>query len=226
MAKKGVTFYFVRHGETYLNHYGRMQGWSNAPLTDSGVRDVKRSGEGLADVKFDAVYSSDLTRTIETARIILGENKHAFGLSINEMKQFREVFFGSFEGDIGSNVWTKVADELGFESKKEMFRNTTIPERMNGTLQADPYHDAEDFMTFWSRIEEGLLELVDRHRDTGENVLVVAHGGTIRYLLINLLPELKNPDSLLNASVSVASYYEGKYHLESYNDVSHFTDID
>ena len=30
---KGVTFYFVRHGETYLNRLGRFQGWADAPLT-------------------------------------------------------------------------------------------------------------------------------------------------------------------------------------------------
>ena len=43
---KGVTFYFMRHGETFFNLYGRMQGWSNAPLTDNGIVDVHRSGKG------------------------------------------------------------------------------------------------------------------------------------------------------------------------------------
>ena len=34
---KGVTFYFVRHGETYLNRLGRFQGWADAPLTPEGL---------------------------------------------------------------------------------------------------------------------------------------------------------------------------------------------
>ena len=68
---KGVTFYFVRHGETYFNFYGRMQGWSNALLTEDGIKNVHRSGRGLADIEFDAVYTSDLKRTIDTASIIL-----------------------------------------------------------------------------------------------------------------------------------------------------------
>jgi len=52
---KGVTFYFVRHGETYLNRLGRFQGWADAPLTPEGLEIVHQSGRGLADVKFDAV---------------------------------------------------------------------------------------------------------------------------------------------------------------------------
>ena len=85
MANEGVTIYFVRHGETYLNHYGRMQGWSNAPLTDNGIEDVHRCGRGLADVKFDAVYTSDLTRTQDTAGIILEENGQADNLTMVQM---------------------------------------------------------------------------------------------------------------------------------------------
>ena len=56
---KGLTFYFMRHGETYFNVYGRVQGWCNAPLTEKGIEDIKRSGRGLAAIKFDAVYASD-----------------------------------------------------------------------------------------------------------------------------------------------------------------------
>ena len=92
---KGVTFYFMRHGETYLNKYHRMQGWSDTPLTNRGKRDVARSGAGLADVKFDAVYCSDLRRTFETAQIIVNENQHKEEmLPIVAMPEFREIFFG------------------------------------------------------------------------------------------------------------------------------------
>ena len=39
-----MTFYFMRHGETYLNRYERMQGWSNAPLTEEDREEVHHSG--------------------------------------------------------------------------------------------------------------------------------------------------------------------------------------
>lgn len=222
--EKGVTFYFVRHGQTYLNEYRKIQGWSNAPLTPEGTEDVRRSGRGLSDVQFDAVYTSDLSRTIQTASIILEENKHAEQLQIETMPEFREVFFGSFEGEHIDAAWSVINDELKYDTIPEMFAQSSIPERMNATKAADPYHHAEDFMTFWTRIEEGLLKLIQKHRDTGEKVLVVAHGNTIRYLLNNLVPELINPQPLLNASVSVATYKKGAYHLEMYNQVDHFKD--
>lgn len=220
--KKGCTFYFVRHGETYFNHYGKMQGWSNTPLRSAGRDDVRSSGRGLADIEFDAVYTSDLYRTVETATIILEENKNADKLAIETMPEFREVFFGSFEGADGNEVWNAINQEMDYETIEDMFEQSSIPERMDATKRADPYHDAENFQEFWSRIEQGMIKLIDKHRDTGEKVLVVAHGNTIRYLLANLVPHLENPESLANASVSIAAYYDGAYHLEVYNQTSHF----
>lgn len=226
MANKGVTIYFVRHGETYFNYYGRMQGWSNTPLTDNGKEDVRRCGRGLADVKFNAVYTSDLSRTQETATIILEENGQLETINMIQMPEFREVFFGSMEGSHGSEAYDIVREHLGYESKKEMFKNTDVPERMDAFRAVDPEGHAENFMMFWSRVEKGLLKLIDRHRDTGEKILLVAHGGTIRYILQNLVPDLDDPKGLLNASVSVAKYQDGLFHLERYNDVSHFRDAE
>ena len=223
---KGCTFYFVRHGQTYFNHYRKIQGWSNTPLTEEGAVDVRRSGRGLADVEFDAVYTSDLSRTVQTASIILEENKHAENLKIEMMPEFREVFFGFFEGENVDEAWKIINQELKYDSVPEMFAQASIPERMNATKKADPHHDAEDFLTFWTRIEEGLMKLISKHRDTGDKVLVVAHGNTIRYLLNNLVAELENPQPLLNASVSIASYHNGAYHLEKYNEVKHFKDLE
>ena len=218
-----MTFYFVRHGETYFNYYGRVQGWADAPLTKAGSENVIQSGIGISDVKFDAIYTSDLTRTIKTMNLLLSQNKATPKETQRiAMPEFREVFFGSLEGMKGSEVWAAVAEEMGYESSKELFKQTNVAQRMDGARKADPYGDAEDFLTFWHRIEKGLLKLVDKHRDTGDTVLLVAHGGTIRYMLENLIPDLVDPDALLNASVTVAKYANGQFHLERYNDVSHF----
>lgn len=50
---KTVTAYFIRHGETYLNLYGKMQGWADAPLTESGTEDARATGRRLANTRFD-----------------------------------------------------------------------------------------------------------------------------------------------------------------------------
>lgn len=225
MSKKGVTLYFVRHAETYLNYYGRVQGWSNAPLTDLGILDARRSGRGLKDIKFDAVYTSDLSRTIDTAELIIEESQATDPYQeIILMPEFRETFFGSFEGEKINVFYSKVADYLGFDSADEMLTSVSQFDRMKAIKEMDPTGHAEDFMDFWSRAQEGLIELIATHRDTGENILIVAHGLTIRVILENLVPELINPGALLNASVSVAHYENGMYHLDRYGDTSHFVD--
>lgn len=225
MKEYGVTLYFVRHGETYLNFYNRMQGWSNAPLTDRGEVDVRRSGKGIKDIKFDAVYTSDLSRTVDTAELLLQENeKTSTNQEIVLMPEFREIFFGSFEGEYGDVLYKKVAEHLGYETAEKMFSDVNLFERMGAFKELDPYGHAEDFMEFWLRVEKGLLKVIDKHRDTGKNILIVAHGGTIRLILENLIPELDDPNALLNASVSVAHYDKGLYHLDRYGDVSHFVD--
>lgn len=225
MSKSGVTIYFVRHGETYLNFYGRMQGWANAPLTEEGIVDVRRSGRGLKDVKFDAVYTSDLQRTVDTAEILLDENEETpTDREITLMPEFREIFFGEFEGEYGETVYKEVAEHLGYDTAQKLFKNVNQFERMGAFKELDPHGHAEDFMEFWLRVEQGLLQLINTHRDTGETILLVAHGGTIRVILENLIPELTNPKGLLNASVSVAHYENGFYQLDRYGDMSHFVD--
>ena len=95
MTKKGVTLYFMRHGETVFNRYNLMQGWSDTPLTKEGRLDAIRSGLGMRDVHFDAVYTSDLRRTVETAQLFLKTHPNRDNLTIEMMPEFREVFFGS-----------------------------------------------------------------------------------------------------------------------------------
>lgn len=220
--EKGVTFYFMRHGETYLNQYNRMQGWSDAPLTNRGKRDVSRSGAGLANIKFDAVYCSDLRRTFETAQIILKENEHENKPKVIAMPEFREIFFGSFEGLDATETWSNLHKFLGYENGIDYTLNNSVIEELNGMRKMDPYHEAEDYLTFWLRIEKGLIKLINEHRDTGRNILVVSHGMTIRNMIHALIPDFQIDRHLDNASISVVSYYDGFYHLEKFNSIEHF----
>lgn len=225
MTKAGVTIYLVRHGETYLNYYRRMQGWADAPLTDRGIIDIRRSGRGLKDVKFDAVYSSDLQRAITTTEIILDENiQTPPDIKIISMPEFREIFFGSFEGEIGDNVHEKSANHLGYETTEQFFEDVHQFERMDTFSKIDPEGHAETFSEFWLRVNEGLLHLIDTHQDKGDTVLLVSHGEMIRVLLEKLFPDFPISKALGNASVSILKYENGSYHLESYGDISHFVD--
>ena len=45
--------YIVRHGQTYINRYDKMQGWCDTPLTDEGIQGAKDAGKALSEVPFD-----------------------------------------------------------------------------------------------------------------------------------------------------------------------------
>lgn len=113
---------------------------------------------------------------------------------------------------------------MGYASQEELFEKANVRETMNGTKVADPKHEAEDFMTFWNRVEKGFLHVINTHRESGGNILIVAHGNTIRNIVHELEPSVKANFILDNASVTVLSYENGLFKIERLNDTSHFTE--
>lgn len=222
---KGVTIYFMRHAQTYLNKYNRMQGWADAPLTDKGVVDVRQSARGLADVDFQAVYTSDLQRTVQTAEIVLEENHYADkNLRIEKRPEFREVFFGSLEGLPAADIWDQIGQNVNNDedSYSGLIADDAVKRELNFLHDLDPYHDAEDFMSFWMRVELGLIDVITKHRESDKTILIVSHGMTIRNMIHELIPDFQIDSLLDNASVSIVRYEDGQYHLEAYNQTEHF----
>lgn len=89
-----TTIVLVRHGETDWNLERRWQGHSDRPLNETGRAQARELAEALADEPFDAVYSSDLMRAHETARIVA----ERMGLDVTAVPDLRETRFGSWEG--------------------------------------------------------------------------------------------------------------------------------
>ena len=96
--------HLVRHGQTFFNRYNRLQGWSNSPLTESGIADADKAANKLKEFDFAAAYCSDTTRAQMTAQRILDVNEaagHTRPQLVSDM-HFREQFYGYFEGqDMG-----------------------------------------------------------------------------------------------------------------------------
>lgn len=225
MSENGLTLHFIRHGETYFNLYDRVQGWGNSPLTDLGVEDALRSGRGLKDVKFDAIYTSDLLRTIKTAELLLQENeKTAEDYEIIALPEFREFFFGSYEGGWNDDAFMAVADHLGYDSKEHLLEHVDSNARMDVFHEIDPHQHAESAEIFLKRLNKGLDKVIENSFGKHKNVLIVAHGGTIHSLFESMIPDLENPPALLNGSVSVVHYQDGTFELDRYGDTDHFTD--
>jgi probable phosphoglycerate mutase len=95
-----VIVWLVRHGETEWNAEGRFQGWTDVPLNETGRAQAGRLRDLLAGREFDGVWSSDLVRAVETARIAVGEP--------DVDRRLRELDFGDLEG----SVWDELDGDM------------------------------------------------------------------------------------------------------------------
>lgn len=186
-----TTLILVRHGETDWNAQQRWQGHSDTALNDAGRAQARRLAEGLDRV--DALYSSDLARARETAEILA----EAIGLEIRFDERLRERGFGAWEGLTTEEIEASFPDEQ---------------RRWRAGIGAGA-HDAESFEVFAARVGSFVDEVGRRHVD--EQVLVVAHGGTIRvvHALASGLDYVRDHRSLpgvANCSSSRYAFRDGK----------------
>ena len=82
---------FIRHGETIWNIEGREMGQDNSPLSELGERQAEAIANRLKNISFTALYSSDLGRTIQTAKFI---SKACGNKKIIKNKKLRERHMG------------------------------------------------------------------------------------------------------------------------------------
>lgn len=236
---EAITVYFTRHGKTMLNTTGKSQGWSDAPLTPTGIEVAEDVGEGIGDsIKFDKVYSSDSGRAIETAEIIL--DKSGQKVKINKDKRLREFNFGTFEAtpgaesveaiakrkDLSANEYTeKAAKEGGGYNGFIKELSDDLAEIDKENVKENENWPAENYDTVASRSKEALDDIVKAASKNGDDsILVVSHGMTLATLLNELDSSVSGDipmSGLENASISKATYQAGKWKVETINDMNY-----
>jgi alpha-ribazole phosphatase len=92
--------YLVRHGQTDWNVEGRYQGQTDLPLNAAGRAQAARLSHELAGVRFTAAYSSDLTRAVETAEILVAPRS----LPVRLDPRLREINLGAWEGQLMTDI--------------------------------------------------------------------------------------------------------------------------
>ena len=151
----------VRHGESTWNELKLVQGQNDeSNLNERGREQAREAGRSLRGDDFDAILSSDLARTRETAEIIAQELE----LTITTASALRERSFGDFEG----------------RPLREMLPALSGIE--NHVVVDDHAHPAngESLLQLWHRVGDFVDSLRERRRD--ERLLLVTHGGTIHAL--------------------------------------------
>ena len=208
-----ICFYIVRHGQTLLNSLDRAQGWADSPLTDAGKQTAVELGHKLKSIDFDAVYTSDMLRTIQTAELIMeaGEKK---GMPIEKDARLREWCLGNMEAENNAVFIKKVADWLGGASFAEL--NKRLPDVADAIYEHDTTGMAEPFQTIEERLKAAFMDMAQRHGvRENSNILVVTHAFAIKTIFHLFAPEqLSKAGKVENAAVSRLISDGGVFSLE------------
>jgi len=224
MAK--ITIYVVRHGKTLMNQLERVQGWCDSPLIKEGIDAARFLGYGLSDITFRTAYCSDLSRTKQTARIVL-EAKGQDDIPIIELAGLKEACFGSFESDHIHKMWADVALHLRFRSADEMANSILSKELsykdvLNAIKEIDSMNMAESFEEVEARTQESLREIAANEEQYGDaDILVVSHGMSILAMLLGLGGDKVFTKPMANAAVCKVTYQDGTFVVETMGDMSY-----
>jgi len=163
----------IRHGQSQGNAEGRFGGHTDTPLSPRGRRQAEATARALASEKFDAIYSSDLPRAIETATPLA----RLTGAPLETTEALRERSVGVMEG-------------LTFEEAAERY-----PEQYQALLHRDFEHvleGGESYRQTLDRAAGKLDEVIEKHR--GGRIVVFTHTGAICILILHLMGALDAPD--------------------------------
>ncbi|CYV01034.1 histidine phosphatase family protein [Streptococcus suis] len=204
-----MKIYFVRHGKTEWNLEGRFQGYSgDSALLPESYQDLEKLGKYLAEIPFDAIYSSDLQRAHSTAVEIARANHHC--QTVLTTQQLREWNFGTLEG-----------------SKMAIFR-AIYPKQAwalkhNLALFNNDLFEAESVRQVTQRMVDFVQSLKGQDMET---VLIVSHGAFLTASIHRLLgfspAQLRHRGGLDNASVTILETSDFENFTElAWNDTSY-----
>lgn len=208
--------YLVRHGRTVFNTTGRLQGWSDSPLTEEGRTSAAALGRALAGaVEFDAAFSSPSPRAAETAKLILSAKNQNMPLTL--MEEFREYSFGGLEGELASVLHQKIAEERGFPNVDEWlqaYRSGSRNLLIESVNRLDSLGLAESEEDFLARIRSGLQLLAGKAPECGK-ILLVSHGIAITAILKSIKNDAIQFKGVKNATVSKLEFDKNGWKIRS-----------
>lgn len=206
--------YIVRHGQTYINRYNKMQGWCDTPLTQAGLDGAKQAGQALKNIPFDIALSSDLKRASDTCEIIIQQNCRQAELQHLASPFFRELFYGYFEGMDSDMAWQMIGGPHGYHNHYDLFKNESLDTVKDWVKEADPFHEAENAQEYWNRLNQG-FKLIEQ-LDGAENILLVTHGLTIRSIAAKF-GDFDISEGPRNASITILNMTAQTKKVVSYN---------
>jgi broad specificity phosphatase PhoE len=200
--------FLVRHGATAATEEDRFSGSSGAELSEQGRWQAARLGERLAHLEIAAIYSSPLSRALETARIVGGHCR----LEPVTREGLKEIGHGHWEGMKRRDVEREFTAEYA-------------------AWEADPFTFAPDGgesgVAVLARTLPVIRDIVTSH--FGSQVLVVSHKATLRLILSSLLAfdprGFRDRLDQSPACLNVVDFRDpARARLMLFNDTSHYAE--
>ena len=175
----------VRHGQSVWNAANRFTGWTDVDLSEKGVEEADEAGLQLADIRFDVVHTSDLIRAQRTAEIIMGHNQ-ASGDDVPTRYDWRlnERHYGALQGLNKAET----AEKHGAEQVHVWRRSYDVAPPEGESLEMTAQRTIPYF------IDEIVPDL-----EGGLNVLVSAHGNSLRSIVMHL--EGISPEEIVSLEI-------------------------
>lgn len=209
----------LRHGESAWNKENRFTGWTDVDLTEKGEEEARTAGKLMkeAGFEFDIAYTSVLTRAIRTLWIALQEMEQVWIPVVNSWR-LNERHYGALQGLNKAETAKKYGDE-----QVHIWRRSfdTRPPALTKDDERYPGHDRR-----YKELTSSELPLTECLKDTvarflpywfdtivpsiksGKNVLIVAHGNSLR-ALVKHLDNVSDDDIVeLNIPTGVPLVYE------------------
>lgn len=198
---------FIRHGETDWNVTKRIQGQTDVPLNETGHSQALAMAFNAAHYDFSAIYSSDLQRALDTAKMVA----ERCGLEVNTLSQLRERHFGIFQG-------LTAAEGLQLN-----------PTAHACYLARDVNYDfetGESMLGFAERVKEAVDCLTQLH--PRQTIAVVSHAGVLEIVYRKATGRpLQTPRdfAIPNCALNWFNFDEHGWHLEAWDDHHHLTKV-
>ena len=191
-----------RHGQSDWNLKNLFTGWTDVDLTEQGVAEAKAAGRLLNDLEydFDIAYTSVLTRAIRTLWIMLDEMDLMWIPVVRDWR-LNERHYGALQGLNKAETAAKYGDE-----QVHIWRRSydIPPPPLDADDERHPSHDrryagidglpaTESLKTTLDRVRPFWEEYVAPDLAAGRNVLIAAHGNSLR-ALVKMLDEISDED--------------------------------
>lgn len=187
-----ATLVLLRHGESQWNLENRFTGWVDVPLSPKGESEAREAGRLLKGSKFDVAYTSDLQRAQKTLATVLAETGQA-GIPIIKDKALNERHYGDLQGLNKAETAKKFGDD-----QVKIWRRSYDIAPPNGESLKDTA--ARTLPYFEKHV---LKDLKD-----GKNVIVAAHGNSLRSIVMHIEKLTKEQVLELNMGTAVPYVYE------------------